>query len=285
MPECITLSIGGISILLSPDQASGQFQIPEFFPQFTATTAPQIELKVHCGWFPPGNGQLIFETVQGWKIYETSSARIITLGHQILDPYVVGIFTPDFRSGEIHVTRADPSTDSFVFPLTYPMGELFMMNLLGTGLGLLCHASGVIYNGKAYLFTGHGGIGKTTTARLWARRPGAHVVNDDKVIVRKEGGRFWMYGTPWPGEGKMALPEKAPLEGVFMLKQADRNAVTDLSPAETVGRLLARAFLPLWDRDKVNNSLQFLQALTQAVPCREFGFVPDMSAVDFVLGL
>jgi len=108
------------------------------------------------------------------------------------------------------------------------------------------------------------------------------VVNDDKVIVRKEAGEFRLYGTPWHGEGGMVLPDSAPLRGVFILKQAPQNSISPLDATRAAGMMLARTFSPLWDADKVSFSLSFLDELFQAVPCQELGFVPDSSAVEFV---
>jgi len=159
------------------------------------------------------------------------------------------------------------------------------MNLLASNSGLLTHAAGVIAQGNGYLFSGHGGAGKSTTARLWQEQAGVQVVNDDKVILRKQGGKFILYGTPWHGQGGIAIPACAPLKRIFILKQAPSNAVTALSPAQAASRILARSFVPLWDNTKMASILNFLEELCQAVPCQELGFVPDPSAVDFVRNL
>jgi hypothetical protein len=163
------------------------------------------------------------------------------------------------------------------------MGELFTMNLLGTGLGMLFHGAGVIYEGKSYLFAGKSGAGKTTTSRLWQLLPGVKVVNDDKVIVRHQDGMFRLYGTPWHGEGGMALPDSAPLARVFLLKHGEQNSLNPLAPMQAAVELLGRSFIPLWDAAKMDFTLKFLDEMCQAVPCYELSFLPDSSAVDFVL--
>lgn len=46
--------------------------------------------------------------------------------------------------------------------------------------GLSIHASAVVSDGKAYLFLGKSGTGKSTHARLWLKNiPGSHLLNDD----------------------------------------------------------------------------------------------------------
>ena len=147
------------------------------------------------------------------------------------------------------------------------------------------YASGVIIQKKGLLFTGHGRAGKTTIANLFHNQGNATIVNDDKVLVRKSEKNFQLYGTPWHGDGGYVSPESAPLEKVFILTQAKTNFIKPLKPAQAVGLLLARSFLPMWDDAKVSFSLGFLESLCNAVPCFELGFLPNVSVVDFVLNL
>ncbi len=286
MPECFNLCLGGIPISLIPNSHWTGYDFVKRASDFQTSTAPEINLHIHCGDFPEfSESQIVFNTHQGWYLLHADGRLVIRVYSANQDPYQLGVFPPDFRGGDIYVAQSEDDPDRYVFPLSYPMGELFMMNLLGTGLGMLFHAAGVIHQGKAYLFTGHGGAGKTTTARLWEKTPGVRVVNDDKVILRKEGDGFRLYGTPWHGQGGMALPDSAPLARVFILKQAAQNYVTPIHPVQAAANLLARTFVPLWDAEKIDFSLKFLDELCQSVPCHELGFLPDSSAVDFVLNL
>jgi hypothetical protein len=229
--------------------------------------------------------QVSFETHQSWQLLQVDGKWVIKVRSPDLDPYQIGVFPSDFRSGDIYVAANERTPHRYIFPLSYPLGELYMMNLLGTGLGMLFHATGVIDRGKGYLFTGHGGAGKTTIARLWEALPDVRVVNDDKVIVREEAGEFRLYGTPWHGDGGMALPDSAPLAKVFILKQATQNSYASLPPVQAAGDLLARLFVPLWDAEKIANTLRILDKLCQDIPCHELGFLPDSSIVDFVRNL
>lgn len=286
MPESFNLSLGGIPLALVPDRITGEYEAVKRAVEFRSSAAPEVTLQVHCGWFPElGDAPVVFETGHAWQLLHMGDQWVIKVGSHDLDPYQIGVFPPDFRAGEIYVARAPGDPERYIFPMSYPMGELFVMNLLGTGVGMLFHATGVIYQGKGYLFTGHGGAGKTTTARLWEKLPGALVVNDDKVIICQEADGFRLYGTPWHGEGGMAFPDSAPLSRVFILKQATQNYAAPIQPAQAAGMLLARTFSPLWDADKVAFHLKFLDDLCLAVPCMELGFLPESSAVDFVRNL
>ena len=144
------------------------------------------------------------------------------------------------------------------------------------------HACAIDDRGRGYVFAGTGRTGKTTIARLWEGRDGARALSDDRVIIRRRDGQFWVYGTPWPGEGGMAVPDAVPLEHLFILRQDSHNCTALLSPVEAAARVLSNAFPTYWDAAGMTFTLDFLANLSQAVPCSELGFVPDPSVVDYV---
>lgn len=278
----VDLNLGGIFISLLPDQETAQYDFTRRAVDFQTSAPAEINLRVHCGWFPEiPDPMVVFDSEKGWFLSHWADRMVIRVFSATQDPYQLGVFAPDYRSGDIYVAPSEQTPGSYVFPLSYPMGELYMMNLLGTGAGMLFHAAGIIDRGIGYLFAGQSGAGKTTTARLWQQFPEAQVVNDDKVILRRVDGEFILHGTPWHGEGGMALPDSAPVAAVFVLRQAPANTLTQLAPVQAASNLLARSFIPLWDQEKMGAVLSFLESLTQTIPCYELGFLPDPSAVEF----
>lgn len=286
MPEIFTISLGGMTISLIPDRLQGFYDQKRRAVDFQSTASPEISLQIHCGSFPElGPKQVVFNTGVAWQLYQVNENWVFNTYPLNQNLYLLGVFPADFRSGDIYTSANGNGSERYYFPLVSPMGELFMMNLLGTGLGILFHAAGVIDHGKGYLFTGHGGAGKTTIAQLWQGIQGVQVVNDNKVIVRKVGGEYRFYGTPWSGEGSAALPDSAPLERVFILKQSDHNYVRPIQPAKAASELFVRGFLPLWDAEKITFTLEFLDDLCQSVPCAELGFLPEQGIVNFIRDL
>jgi hypothetical protein len=136
--------------------------------------------------------------------------------------------------------------------------------------------------GKGMLFVGHSGAGKSTMARLW--RHGAHVsiLSDDRIIVRKKEGVFWMYGTPWHGEGEFASPSGCPVDTIYFLKHAGENKMAKTHEIEAASRLLTCSFPPFWDGKGLRFTLDFLSELGKGVPCRELGFLPDKGVIPFI---
>jgi hypothetical protein len=287
MPENFCLSLGGIQFSLFPDRKNGEYSLIKRVSDFIAQGKADITLQIHCGWFPHLNleDDNFRSNGHAWNGYKIGNNRVIKVSSPGQDNYQLGIFPEDFRSGEIYVAASLENPDAFIFPFSYPMGELYTMHLMGTGLGILFHASAVIYQGQGFLFAGHGGVGKTTIARLFSNYPGTLVVNDDKVLVRKEPAGFRMYGTPWHGDGGWASPRSAPLKKLFILNQSGENRARSLKGVEAVGLMLARTFTTLWDNEKIAFNVKFLDDLCQSVPCLELGFLPTPDVVDFVLNL
>jgi hypothetical protein len=198
-------------------------------------------------------------------------------------PYKAAWFDPLFERGHVVLNRAAFPKDSAVFPLEYPLDELVMMHRLALGEGVEVHALGLAdHDGSGYLFLGHSGAGKSTTARLWMAQPGVHLLSDDRIILREHQGKFWMYGTPWHGDAGVASPERAQLSAIFLLEQAPANEVTPLPPSKAAAELFARAFVPHYLQSGIQFTLSFLDQLTRSVPCSILRFTPTPGAVEAV---
>ena len=112
--------------------------------------------------------------------------------------------------------------------------------------GILFHSSAVKVGDKAYLFTAPSGTGKSTHARLWGKVLGDKLVyiNDDKPIVRKVGGEFFVYGTPWNGKHNLGENTRAKLCAVCEIRRNKENFVERLKSEEMLPVLLSQTVRP-----------------------------------------
>lgn len=100
------------------------------------------------------------------------------------------------------------------------------------------HCAAVSLDGKAYLFTGKSGIGKSTHARLWTRvYPRSFIINGDKPLIRLKDGRFYVFGTPWCGKEMQQKNTSAPIKAVCFLEQSDDICVRRMAPLEVIGKI------------------------------------------------
>jgi hypothetical protein len=232
----------------------------------------------------------LFDSGAAWRLYRTRHELIFTLRARrsgrgrdgARGVYCLAAFDPDLARGVVTFDARFVAEGAPLEPLAYPLDELLVIHLLARGRGLEVHGCGVVdRDGRAYLCAGPSGAGKSTIARLW-RRAGAQVLSDDRVIVRRHGDRFWIYGTPWHGEMRAASPAGAPLARILHLARGARHEIVPLTPAGAAARLLACSFPPFHDRDGMRFTLDFIAALVEQVPGDELRFVPEVGVAAFV---
>lgn len=113
--------------------------------------------------------------------------------------------------------------------------------------GMMLHASAVIREGKAWLFSAPCGTGKSTHTALWRKVFGeeqVQMLNDDKPALRLEAGEWYAYGTPWSGKYDYNTNCRVPLGGICFLSQAKENRIEPLTGSRAVFALLDQTARP-----------------------------------------
>lgn len=236
---------------------------------------------------PPLDAQrLLFDSGGPWRVYRHGRGRLYvttTAGPGGPPDRALRIDTGLTRGELLLPARARGPA------LGYPLADLVFQHHLARRGGLVLHACGVVDAGRALVFLGASGAGKSTLARLWRRHaPGATVLSDDRVVLRRAGGRLhatgqtrsWRaFGTPWHGEAAFAEAASAPLAALFFLRQANRHEAAALAPVAAAAELFARSFPPLFDRVGLGRTLASCTAIARAVPAFELRFRRDAAAL------
>lgn len=263
---------------LQVDQATKKFLVEGGLP----------DIQVRAAWGDLAErteGEKIFDSGALWQLYRTRESYVFRFASPLFGPkpYKVAQFQPDFARGEVFLCRDHFAAGAPVYPLEYPLGELVILSLLARGRGVELHGFGMVDSrGEGHLFLGPSGAGKTTMARLWEHAEGVEILNDDRIVVRQVGGRLWIYGTPWHGEGRLASPARAPLTRIYFLRHGMSNLLVPLKNAEAVGRLFSYSFPAFYSPTALDFALSFLETVVQVVPCYELRFLPDPTAVEFL---
>jgi hypothetical protein len=230
--------------------------------------------------------ELLFDSAGLWQLFSDSPGYCLrfTTAHLGPQPYKQVRVSRDFTRGRIELRRPSFPQGRPVNALEYPLDELLWIHRLAQGEGVEVHACGVVTrDGRGFLLAGHSGAGKSTSARLWAQHSGAHVLSDDRIILRRENERVRMYGTPWHGDAGIAEASACQLDAILVLAHADSNVLRPLGPATASAELFVRSFVPHYSPDGVSFVLGFFDRLTREIPCYEFAFLPDFSAVEALL--
>jgi hypothetical protein len=274
----VTSGHAGLSIVSDPELA--EFLIPD--------QRCEIECSVRfVESLPEPSGELVFDSGGLWKLYRNSAGyycfRLATsfLGEM---PYKQALVSPDFTRVRVDLVQRYYDPAKAWNPLEYPLDELLWIHRLSMKQGVEMHGCGVITpDGRGFLLTGHSGAGKSTSARMWSSNSAARVLSDDRIILRVEGDRVWMYGTPWHGDAGIAEADRYPLDGIFILEHGQENYLHPLNPTKASAELFARSFVPHHSVDGLNFILEFFDRLTSMIPCFSFSFVPNVTAVEALL--
>lgn len=102
------------------------------------------------------------------------------------------------------------------------------------------HCSAVEVDGEAFLFTAPSGTGKSTHARLWREllQDKARMVNDDKPIIRKIDGEFYVFGTPFNGKHELGENISARISAVCEINRATENSIKKVDVGAMLPTLL-----------------------------------------------
>lgn len=172
---------------------------------------------------------------------------------------VIKSYARDLSEFQPHLTLDDSEYIS--------TGRSFYNQLLQFN-GLLLHASAVVKDGYAYLFSAPSGTGKSTHTTLWRKTFGYDdvlMLNDDKPALRLENGRWYAYGTPWSGKTDQNLNLRAPLGGICLLNRGDNNTIEPYGGVTAVYELLQQTVRPNLTEVR-GQLLELLDSLMTTVP-------------------
>jgi len=140
--------------------------------------------------------------------------------------------------------------------------------------GFLLHSASAIRNGKAFLFAGVSGAGKTTISRL--APPDATLLTDEISYVRKRDDGYMAYGTPFTGElAKLGENAVAPVAMLYLLAQGPENRIEPVSVADAGRELLSNMLFFAEDPEYVHRAFQAACDFVHRVPVCRLTFVPD----------
>jgi len=175
-------------------------------------------------------------------------------------------FNPATARGRIQQTVNPYSLDS-VLRIVHTL-------LLARKGGFLIHASSAIRNGRAFLFPGVSGAGKTTIARL--APPDAALLTDEISYVIPQDGAYFAVGTPFFGElAHVGQNLRAPIKCVYLLAKGPENKIEPVARAEAVRGLLANILFFARDPEFVKLVFDAAFDFAGRVPIRRLTFVPD----------
>jgi len=255
--ECysVVIAIGGVPVRVNTVDASFLDLLQQRYAGFLSDAADSefdfdVDLRPPLGAAPDADVQVTYSA--GRWVMERGDFR--------------AEFDPRTRRGNIR-QRANPYSIDAVLRIVHTL-------VLAKQGGFLLHSASAIRNGKAFLFAGVSGAGKTTISRL--APPDATLLTDEISYVRKQDDGYVAYGTPFTGElAKLGENTSAPVEVLYLLAQGPENRIDPVSVADAGRELLGNMLFFADDPEVVHHVFQAACDFVHRVPVRRLTFVPD----------
>ena len=142
--------------------------------------------------------------------------------------------------------------------------------------GFLLHGAGIVRDGKAFVFFGPSGAGKTTITQL---SPDDLVLSDDLTLVVRTPRGYEAAGIPF-GLAHHHVPESAgsfPIDSFNMLVQAAAVRRTELAPAQALAEIAGCLPFVMQDTAQSARGLDNVANVVWEVPVHRLEFRKDAS--------
>lgn len=191
----------------------------------------------------------------------------------------VMVCSTDYKRAEVFAERNNP------FGIN---NALMVMYALATSdkRTALFHSSVVSYKGRAYMFLGKSGTGKSTHSSLWLKYiEGTELVNDDNPVVRYlDDGSIYVYGSPWSGKTPCYRNVSYPLGAIVDLSQAPKNVIRRFRPIEAYAALIASISGKRWDSKLAEGLHETENLLATNASVWHLDCLPDEEAAQLCCG-
>ena len=290
------LGIGNVSLAfdasaVSPGLNGSLLSLP---PSFFCAPArsPKEEISVTPGGKISECGEdgavLLQQTDLGSLLYR--SGRVFTIKHfpendNTRPPDWITVYDTLTCRAQVYTDFQSLETGRRVFPTVgkYPHIQFLLTAFLALHDGCLHHCACGIHEGRAYLFAGRSGIGKSTISSLLHGSGEFRMIGDDRIVTRRTEQSFTAYGTPWPSTAGFAENASAPLGGLFFLHQAQNNAIESITEGAAFKRLLPVSDVPWYDQTLMDGILNYCGLVAENIPVWDLSFRPDPDIVGEVL--
>ncbi len=211
-----------------------------------------------------------------YSMFERADRSVVfTIRDYDRTPMTIIDISPDFASAKIVVMPKD-SRYVRVLANAIMIAYTFATSGLNT---LTIHSSTVRYQGRAYMFLGKSGTGKSTHSQAWLRNfPDVELMNDDNPIVRLDDNGATAYGSPWSGKTPCYKQTNAPIGAFVGLVQAKHNKIEKLDCVKGFVHLFSSVSTLICHSKAYDSILNTTLRLAERVPVYEFENLPDDDA-------
>jgi hypothetical protein len=157
--------------------------------------------------------------------------------------------------------------------------------------GFMVHAASAVRNGRAFLFSGASGAGKTTISRL--APPDVLLLTDEISYVREvrnqrpevsDAKSYEAFGTPFAGAlARLGEGVRAPVAALYFLAQGPENRIEPLARTDAARRLLRNILFFAPDDELVRKLFDSVLDFVSRVAVCGLVFAPDARVWELIV--
>jgi hypothetical protein len=258
----VVIEIGGLPIRLCVDDPSFLNQLKNHYAAFVSSSHPRFEFEIDLAL----QGRITAE--EDVRVRWNSGQWSLERGDFHAE------WNPATGTGRIRQTPNPYSIDA-VLRIVHTL-------LLAKEGGFLLHASSGIRNGRAFLFSGVSGAGKTTIARL--APSDVTLLTDEISYITRHAESFSAFGTPFAGElQKAGANVNAPVAALYLLAKGNENKIEPLNQMEATRALMRNILFFADDPAMVNLVFEAACDFVNCVPVQRLTFLPDARVWDLIV--
>lgn len=199
-------------------------------------------------------------------------------------------FPEEYGIYEMKVSKDGSAADIYCFPsintehachIFHALRFAFLIAAQQHGMFVI-HSASILYKGKAWLFSGCSGTGKSTHTALWNKIYNTPVLNGDLNIISIKNNLPVTYGLPWCGTSGIFTTAGYPLGGIIFLRQAAVNKVVKLANYDQALSIMQRLVSPSWDSMLLQKNLEFAEKIIQKIPVYRLGCTKEPEAASVI---
>ena len=255
LAQGVTVEIGGIPILLESRDFEFCRMIEQRYAGFVnsgASPAYRFEIDLEPPSAPPDEDARVSKHGRWW-LFERGDFR--------------AEWDTESRRGLVHQS-ANPYSVDTVLRIVHSL-------VLAEEGGFLLHSASAVRFGRAFLFTGISGAGKTTISRLAPED--AEVLTDEISYVRPSARGYCAYGTPFAGElARVGANLCAPVAALYFLEKGPVNRIEPIGKLHAARALLRNILFFAHDEWLVKRVFEAALEFVSRVTVARLVFTPDV---------